>query len=68
MWHGAVYVTWERSGTNNAKQKVISRSRDAQQPAYAGSGRVDNLVVVRTVCRRRVTADNLSLIVPGSLT
>lgn len=68
MWHGAVYVTWERSGTNNAKQKVISRSRDAQQPAYAGSGRVDNLVAVRIVCRCRVTADNPSLIVPGSLT
>lgn len=68
MWHGTVYVTWERSDTNNAKQKVISRSRDAQQPAYAGSGRVDNLVAVRTVCRCRVMADNPSLILPVSLT
>lgn len=37
MWHGTVNVTWERSDMNNAEQKVISRSRVAQQPAYAGS-------------------------------
>ena len=37
MWHGIVNVTWEWSDMNNAEQKVISRSRVAQQPAYAGS-------------------------------
>ena len=37
MWHGTVNVTWEQNDMNNAAQKVISRSRVAQQPAYTGS-------------------------------